>query len=481
MKLRLKHIGVASMIILHAIFTAFYMDVFMRQHMPGADHRGVGATSRDTRHIFWCLGLGQLLYAVWNGTHGVAFELQGRTCSALLAYLKLWRLSRAGPTWAVSFILLWSPFSVSFLPPAVMFTLWLVLYDYFLAHCEAALRAQSRGEFGSTERGFFVYHALGGVGVATAYYLVELSGVRQQGALFAFRCFTTICGFLAALILYACGRQQRKLMKHHGCEDECGTAGSEDFLRFARQTVNRCSMKAAMLFWALQGYSSLFATAFFNIFLAMSSNTVSVPVRILLLLLVHAAPHAVVAVAASFFKVMGKKSVIGGFLAARAVLGVLLLAVASQEAQSSFSVMGVRASSSLFVLLLFLNRVLTDTVGMMQESILCDLVDEDTVIFFRVIPATDMARRLLATAAKPLESVALVLTFIGLASMGCSHTKHLEEAAGAVALAGGTVLFTSSLMLWGWRRHYNLEGSHLQFVRMALRKRADKDARVVLV
>ncbi|ESL06930.1 hypothetical protein TRSC58_05388 [Trypanosoma rangeli SC58] len=476
----LKHLSIASVVLLHAIFTAFYVEVFTRQHMPSVEHRGVGTVGGNNLRFFWYFGLSQLLYVVWNGTRGVAFEMRGCRCFSVFAYLKLWRLSRAGPIWAVSFILLWPPFSVSFLSPAVQFTLWMVLYDCLLAHCEAALRALSREEFGPNVRGFVVYHILSGVGVATAYYLCELGGVRKDG-LYAFWCFTTICGFLAALLLYAYGSQKCKMLKGHECVDERSTTNSEEFVRFALQTMNRCSMKAAMLFWALQGYSSLFATSFFIMFLAMTSDTVCIPVRIFFLLLLYAAPHAVVAVATTFFKVLGKKRVIGGFLAARAMLGVLFLAVATHELQFVFVFMSAKMSSSVFVLLLFLNRVLTDAVGIMQESILCDLVDEDTVIFFRVNPEMDMTRRLLAMAAKPLESVAVVLTSLGLACMGCSHATHLEEAAAAVVLAGATVLLTSSLMLWGWLRYYNLEGSHLQFVRMALRKRADRDGRMVLV
>ncbi|PBJ72880.1 hypothetical protein BCY84_14968 [Trypanosoma cruzi cruzi] len=474
----LKHMGIASMILLNAIFTSFYMDVFMRQHMLSVEQNGARAVSKRNRQIFWQLGLGQLIYAFWRGTRDVFFDWRGSFCFSAFAYLKFWRLSRVGPTWAVSFVLLWLPMLVTFLSSAVQFTLWMALYEQLLVCCESALRTVPKGGLGQNDRGFVAYHILSGVGVGTAYYLSELGGMEQE-ELYAFRLFTTICGLLAALLLYACGRQQRKTLKAHEGVEEGSAVNSEEFARFAQQTMNRCSMKATMFLWALQGYSSIFSTAFFNIFLDMSSNTVSVSVRILFLLFAYAAPHAVVAVAVLFYKLVGKKSVVSGVLATRAVVGVLFLAVATQEAQCFFHFMNANFSSSIFLLLLFLNRVLTDAMGYLQESILSDLVDEDTVIFSRTNPTTEMTRRLLAMVSKPSGYVALAATSLIFAYMGCSHSSRLEETPGAAVLAGGTALLTSLLTLCAWQRYYNLEGNHLQFVRMALRRRTDKDARLV--
>ncbi|KEG15247.1 transmembrane protein 180 [Trypanosoma grayi] len=475
--MRLSHVGGAFVSLLHAVFLSFYTDLFLRQHIPAVGHGFAnveeGTVGSDSRATLWYFVLGQLLYAFWNGVKEVAFE---RRCGNVYSYsvtrVQMWRLSCCGPIWAMAFALLWFPVSASLLHPAVRFTLMMAVYDKLLGLCRTALETLSRGELQPGDLGAEVYDVLGGVAVALACYLSELESTDGD-AFSAFRWFTTICAIAAALALYTCGRQQLKTEETVWVE---GTPESlQDLKLFAQQTLNRCSMKAAVLLWTLQEYNDVFATCFFNVFLTMCSSTVSLPVRALMLLLAYVTPHMVIAAAVPFLKAIGKKRLVSVLLLLRASVGALFIAVALCDRALVFHG-DVKTSSRFVILLLFSNRLLTDTVSHVQSLVLSDLVDEDTVIFARLHRMTAPTQQLLTIVSKPFQSLSLALTCLLLVHMCQDNATRLE---GAAWLAGGTAFFTSLLALWGWGLYYNLDGYHLQFVLMAVRKRADGDVPVV--
>ncbi|KAH9598887.1 hypothetical protein LSM04_003256 [Trypanosoma melophagium] len=473
----LKHTAVALMGVLHAMFTSYYMDLFVRQYVLSTESQD-SHTDDDNNYNNWillCFVISQLLYAMWNVTKHIVFtQTSRRLCSSVMTSIQLWRLSRCGPIWTIVFALLWFPTSVEssilflFLNPAVQFTLMMAVYDILFSYCKAALVSAPlvrESETHYSDMG--VYDILGGLGVSIAFYLRDMEG----GELHAFRWVTTFFAFIAGLCFYICGFQEEKHQKPLE-RAESSADNSNELLRFTQQTMDRPSMKAAFLLWTIQGYTCAFTMCFFCLFLDMCRGNVSLPVRSLLLFLAFVAPYAVYVATAPFYRTVGKKRIISVFLILRIVLGVFFLALALQGF-TFFPSMNSKLSTTFFLILLFSNRTLTGATRYIQHLIFRDLVDEDIVIFARAYQTTSAIHQVLEMASKPSRSLAMLLTCLFLGYIRKRNdTNSLEYIAGFTAV---TILLTSLLALWAWWRYYSIDGSHLQFVRMAVRKRADED------
>ncbi|ORC90068.1 transmembrane protein 180 [Trypanosoma theileri] len=481
--MRLKHISAALMGLLHAMFTSYYTDLFVRQYIlvtESRDSLSDGENNNNNNNNYYSKGIllyfliSQILYALWNITKVFVFTSTTRKlCASFISRVQLWRLSRCGPIWTIVFALLWFPINVQssllffFLNPAIQYTLMIAIYDILFSYCKTALLTPFLRESETYYSDMRAYDILGGVGVSIACYLREMEG----GELYAFRWFTTISAVIAGLSLYICGlkehNQQKCLERTEGMTDN-----SNELLRFTQQTMNRPSMKAAFLLWGVQGYMDTFTMCFFCLFLDMCRGSVSLPVRSLLLFLVFVAPYTVFVATAPFYSTVGKKRIVSVCLIVRVLLGALLLALAL-HGLAFFPSMNSKSSTTLFVIFLFSNRTLTGAVRYIQNLIFRDLVDEDIVIFARPYQTTSATHQVLEIASKPSRSLAILLTSLFIRYIHShENTSVLDYIAGFAAV---TTLVTSLLALWVWQRYYSIDGSHLQFIRMGVRKRGDED------
>lgn len=288
------------------------------------------------------------------------------------------------------------------------------------------------------------------------------------------------------------------------------------FLGFAGQTLGRSSMKAVMALWALQEFNRSATTHFFGLYIALvCSHTMAPSVRAVWYLLAFVVPQAATAALTPLYPTVGKKKMVSVLLLLRLGVGVatlgLALAVVVRElggrgpgregrsvkergrvarrgAAAALPAGGTEeprtdsTTSFAFAVLLSLNRALTEVVSGMQSSILSDVCDEDTVIFGRARPMTAATHTLATMVAKPSRTAALVLTSFFLVSTrvlpGDTFTGDgvsAKAAALVILFVSCSAIATSGPMLLLWHRQYTLEGKHLQFVQMALRKRTEDE------
>lgn len=173
------------------------------------------------------------------------------------------------------------------------------------------------------------------------------------------------------------------------------------------------------------------------------------------------------------------------------------------------------------VVLVVVQRLLLEVVGELLDLAQEDVVEEDAILFGRAASMTTWTSRLTSVATVPMQSLSLIITFLFLAVTSAlrvvqqplsaaaaagrpsfllststpttttmmTSTTRLSSSVSApphwwVVASGSSVLALLGLQTCGvgvamwvvWHRVYNLEGKHLQFVQMAIRKRKDEQA-----
>lgn len=288
------------------------------------------------------------------------------------------------------------------------------------------------------------------------------------------------------------------------------------FWSIAGQTLGRPSMRALMGMWALQEFSSAVATNFLSLFLALlCSRTMAPSVRAVALLLSFLVPPALTVALTPLQGSVGKKHIVSVLLLMRLCVGVAVLllslgpvqetvrdaakldrwkgpqrtAVSTADLVGRTAAKGSQAAahldhtaSAVFAILIFLNRVLTEVVSGMQCALLSDVCDEDTIIFGRARPMSATIHGLVGLMAKPCQAAALLVTAAALVSSGALSKSAFsgegapaKESALVAAYIGCSVTVTAGAALVVWQRQYQLDGKHLQFIQMAMRKRAEDE------
>ncbi|KAG8349068.1 hypothetical protein ERJ75_001430500 [Trypanosoma vivax] len=473
--MRWKEIAEALVGLLHAIYTSLYVDVYLRQHvLPNASHWSAGGVD----HILLCLTFAQLLYALWFwkitlslGRH-VDLPASSPFCRRLAG------IASSGPVLASSFVLLWLPAGAFPLNPALLFTATEVLYEASFTHCKNMLNKCKRNEMREPGR----YHRTFKVDLLSAIAVMAACSLcASTRELRAFRWFMATLATGAGVGIYICGRQLERQRERQeasvGGQMNASVAGVQtDVARSIHQTTSRVSMKAAMLLFALNGYCSVTTVALFNFMIVAVANSFTrLFERSLLLLLVFLLPHAIHTAVAPLCSLLGKRRLMSIFLAAQAAVGMLFLIVALLNRHFT-DYISTATLSATFVFLLVLNHTLNNMVNWMQKLVFTDIVDEDTAIFSRPQPAKGALQQILRTISKSFRGLALVLTCSYLSFVARGESLKMDDAASVV---GWPTLLMSVVTLWSWRRYYNLEGFHLQFVRAAARQRQSISGRVV--
>lgn len=481
-----KDVAEALIGFLHAIFTSFYVDVFIGQYVLVGDRdENMGSTHNNGNHIdrtissrrsdggaIWYLALTQLLYFFLLLKNSVIFRQHAST--ATFSSFPLRRLSSlpvCGTLLSFCFALMWFPLDLPFLNAATSFTLLTAAYQALFARCRKFVDALSRSSLRRPE-GNIACTLFAAVGVAVACWLHGIPNNPQP-----MRCFTTFCAVGGAVGFFACGRQKSHSNSCFGADITEGDDGDvlQEAVWFVQQTMLRSSMKVALLLWMFQGYNGLIATSFISVFLTACHDTIPLPLRGLLLFIVFVLPQGTDTVLASFKRVVGKKRLVALLLPLLAFIGFLFILVALRDHLFILH-MSPTASTLSFAVLLVMHRLMIDTLSRVQSWVLRDVVEEDTVIFCRPKPMTANVQLLLDSASQLVQCVALVLTSLHLVSVSSGKSVKPFKAAWVV---GCPTLVMSVVMLLIWVRWYNLEGSHLQFVKMAMRKRADGSDPVV--
>lgn len=472
---------------LHSVYASFYVDSLVRSNLPTTSKVSAGVLS---------FVLCQAVYAVW---HGINRLVVGRFWERRFGYVRrrLSRFSVSGPLLLLSFVFLWIPFRVPWLNPVLHFIVLMAVYDGFFSSCCSSLGTSRIDQNVLPEMTTAIYHIWGFLGIGTASYLYE-GAVWAAGdnGLCSFRLFTIMWAIVAGVGLLLLSRRsrlhegKRKVCTHDDVWSHAGDLTTEEFVVFMKQTMLRRSMKAVTLVWALQDYNSALGTQYFAILLAVvCGGHLSAAVRSLVLLFTFVAPHVVPAAVFLMCGSVGKRRTMIWFLSARCVVGVLLCILSirfyRRETKSSEDTTAAHSSIT-FAVLWFLNRVLTDTVGQMQALVLSDVIDEDTILFGRQQPMAAAMGSVVSLSSKPSMTLASIFTVVCLWGSGVLRpdpymNTYSASAIGTVVLfVGLSVTVTAVAMLVPWVHYYNLDGKHLRFINMAMRKRReDKEAEFV--
>ncbi|KAG5473677.1 hypothetical protein LSCM1_04304 [Leishmania martiniquensis] len=301
-----------------------------------------------------------------------------------------------------------------------------------------------------------------------------------------------------------------------------------DFHDFVPQTWQRRSMKALLVVRALHRYAHTVMVSFFHLLLCLgSAPLLSAAARAVILALVAAAPSFLAPTYVASAGLVGKKclislvllgvcavglaSLVAAFFSRGAVGVVVVAPVAVEDSAGVRSVAAVWLCALLLMLLRLLLDSLHDLLDLAQE----DVVEEDAILFGRAIQMAAWTKRLCSIVAVPMESLSRITTLLLLAfttaveggalapstitSSGDSNRAQSTLVPQKAAAAGtlwwtakanmaSTVLAVLSLQTCGvalamlvvWHRYYNLEGKHLQFIQMAIRKRKDEQSVAVV-
>ena len=481
-----------SVSMLHSVFSSFYVDFFVRQRL-----RRQGGTSDDSLTYFAC---GQLAYALWNGLNDLGFGWLGDTTYSVQSRRRFGRILVGGPLWALVFAIIWMPLDISFLHPAIQFSLLMILYDGFFSFTSVAFRAllvdisHNPSEREICNMYAAVLHVIGSVGVFVASVLYEsqpghVSAGRfgEGDPLIQFRVFTTVWAALAAVgfvVSSRAGHEVLLITSDATAEEPVAALKGKRFFRFAKETCTRSSMIATILVWCVQEYSCTFATNFFSLFLALAAKSyISSGVRSGLLLASFLIPHAVTISLTPFMSTIGKKKIIASLFAARGIVGCLILALWATVRNATWLLpTDGHSSAVIFSILLLLNRVLTEAVCRLQSLVISDVCDEDTAVFKRDASHAAAIHGLVSVASKPFQSLAPVVTCYVLAAGGVDFARANDDQMTSSAvvnavmqsvtlLLGVTTVVTSCTMLVPWLLLYNLEGRRLVTIQHQVQKR----------
>lgn len=485
---------------------------------------------------FWAVGGLALLQAAY-AMLTLLTALQIDVVPPSLCYFLRWTSSfcrgAKGLFLAGSFGVAWWLPHLPYLPSAVTYTFGLALYTLAYRWCAAPLRRIASTDTASSSiplEGPTRLYMVAGAAIGSVSVLLTTS-LLQRGAAPLNRppagqvlwCTTVVALLSAAAFtivsrafpLPALDAVSSSPTPTTWRDDYSGVSqsGNEswDFRAFCTQTLPRRSMKVMLAMWTLQEFASAMMTWFFSLMLTVVYGPMLSPMAHgLWMTAAIAAPSLLASLCLSLCSTIGKKQLFSVLFITRAVVGLLALvlayttvAVTASDAvvrqntgkdltPAEIPMQGSRYSLSqtyryMAAAVLLANRVLVEVVQEMRYHVLAEVAEEDAVIFGRVTALWAPHHRLASILAVPAQSCALLASAV-LLLHSMQRTWPLPSSIPATA-SSASLLWTSqwilrwvgwhsvivSLVMWYiWRRWYNLEGKHLQFIRMAVRKRMEE-------
>ncbi|KAK7197654.1 hypothetical protein NESM_000716900 [Novymonas esmeraldas] len=520
---------------LHGVVAALYVEYYVHVFLLVVDRRRAAALKQaggvaEPLHVSkagLCVFIvAQLVYIAYSTLHRVGLVVVVLPAAA--------RASRAARVLqfvspehrlALVFGAAWWVLRLPLVPPAVSFTLASAalrsVSERCIAFAEHAARemAVQRPKAEGAVRLSSRVAGVGAAGVVFAAALLYDGAAPKRGSLCAFYwglcalCTASAC-IISALQLWRGGPRgddeasataTANVRSHPGAGDLAGP----EWRCFARQTLQRRSMKALLAVHALHCYAQTVVGPFFHLLLTLGSAPhASAATRAAVLGLVVAAPPLLAPLCTAAAGLLGRKRLLSVVLAVVCVVSLasLVTAVLARVAPAAVDGGGAGATVWLCVVLLTLLRLLLDGARDVLELAQDDVVEEDAILFGRAAPMSLWTRRLCAVAALPMGALSCVTTLVYLAVAGAFDTPittatpvpssaapkraalALSTAAAAaaetthnvastvLALVGVQMFAVSLVMLLVWHRFYNLDGKHLQFVQMASRKRRDEQS-----
>eukprot|EP01063_Lacrimia_lanifica_P013351 TRINITY_DN1999_c0_g2_i1.p1 TRINITY_DN1999_c0_g2~~TRINITY_DN1999_c0_g2_i1.p1 ORF type:complete len:536 (+),score=124.94 TRINITY_DN1999_c0_g2_i1:98-1705(+) len=476
----------------------------------------------------------QVLYCIWNSINDPACgwyaDNNAVKTSDGVFQRRIPRIRRGGPLWALSFLLMWFPWGNGADNPVLSglhLIFCLVCYDGWMSYTlvnHQALMADMTTDNEERER----CNMYGAACQIMGSFAVFLAGVFWDvGSLWRFQLFTVLTALTSCVgFAWTSSSQYISESSGHTSSQSPKTLAPEmpTLKQYVKQTVSHKNLWAFLGMAFLQQFSCTFSTNFFSLFLTLLVGKFLTPTQMSLLIYASfVIPHLGTIALTPVLQYASKKAVIMTLFVLRLVVGVTGLWLASSllnlsplsllfvtevsKATVDAPVLGVihRVTGSnpdsiasgagmkmiaadeytntvddrtvgLLVAVvsasLLLCRVLIENVCRLEPLLITDLIDEDCVIHKRRHLMSSVMFGAVALFSKPAQSLAPILGYYFISR---ASTTQVGLWLTALSLTFLVPIFVTVLEIVVWAQ-YGLSGSHLDFVKTALKHDFSHDA-----